>query len=99
VDLKTELDKEKTAQKAAQIEVDTLARTIKDLKISTDKFATQIPTLEDQVKHLQNKVVGGLNEVKAWELCLERTTRVNDDYKKQNAQLTRKLESKSLCRF
>jgi hypothetical protein len=38
-DLKTELDKEKTAQKAAQIEVDTLARAVKDLKISTDKFA------------------------------------------------------------
>jgi ribosomal protein L10 len=51
-DLKTELDKEKTTQKAAQIEVDTLARAVKDLKISTAKFAAQIPTLEDQVKNL-----------------------------------------------
>jgi hypothetical protein len=51
-DLKIELDKEKTTQKAAQIEVDTLARAVKDLKISTAKFAAQIPTLEDQVKNL-----------------------------------------------
>jgi predicted nucleic acid-binding Zn-ribbon protein len=51
-DLKTELDTEKTAQKATQIEVDTLARVVKDLKISTAKFAARIPTLEDQVKNL-----------------------------------------------
>jgi hypothetical protein len=38
-DLKTELDKEKITRKAAQIEVDMLARAVKDLKISTDKFA------------------------------------------------------------
>jgi hypothetical protein len=64
------------------------------LKISADRFVGQIPTLEDKVKHLENKVVDGLNEVRARELCLECTTRVNDDYKKQNAQLTSKLESK-----
>jgi hypothetical protein len=51
------------------------------------------------VKHLENKVVEGLNEVKAWEICLECTSRVNDDYKKQNTQLTKKLESKSFGRF
>jgi hypothetical protein len=39
-----------------------------------------------------------LNEVRAQELCLERTTQANNDYKKQNAQLTKKLESKSLGR-
>jgi phage-related tail protein len=95
-DLKTKLDKEKAAHKATQIEVDTLAQTVKDLKISVDKFATQITTLEDKVKHLKNKVVNGLNEVRARELYLERTTQANGDYKKQNAQLTKKLESKSL---
>jgi hypothetical protein len=73
-DLKTDLDNEKAAQKAAQIEVDTLARAVKNLKILGDKFATQIPTLEDKVKYLKNKVVDGLNEVRAQELCLERTT-------------------------
>jgi hypothetical protein len=39
-------------------------------------------------------VVDGLNEVRAWELCPERTTMANDNYKKENAQLTEKLESK-----
>jgi archaellum component FlaC len=97
-DLKTELDNEKAAQKVAQIEVDTLAWAVKDLKISVDKFATQIPTLRDKVKYLKNKVVDGLNEVRARELCLECSTWANNDYKNQNAQLTNKLESKSLGR-
>jgi predicted nucleic acid-binding Zn-ribbon protein len=73
-----------------------LARAVKDLKISTDKFAAQILTLEDKVKYLENKVVDGLNEVRAPALCLERTTQANEDYKKQNTQLTKKLESKLL---
>jgi peptidoglycan hydrolase CwlO-like protein len=72
--LKTELDNEKAAQKTAQIEVDMMARAIKDLKISADKFAAQIPTLEDKIKYLKNKVVDGPNEVTARELCLECTT-------------------------
>jgi Fic family protein len=83
-DLKTELDNKKVARKVAQIEVDTLSRAVKGLKISTDKFTAQIPTLEDKVKYLKNKVVDGLNEVRAQELCLERTTQANEDYKKQN---------------
>jgi hypothetical protein len=64
-DLKIELDKEKATWKVAQIEVDMLARAVKDLKISADKFAAQNHTLEDKVKHLKNKVVDGLNEVRA----------------------------------
>jgi hypothetical protein len=40
--------------KLAQIEVDTLTWVVKDLKISADKFAAQILTLEDKVKHLEN---------------------------------------------
>jgi peptidoglycan hydrolase CwlO-like protein len=95
-DMKTKLDNEKAAQKVAQNEVDMLSRAIIDLKILTNKFTAQIPTLEDKVKYLENKVVDGLNEVRAREVCLERTTRANDDYKKPNAQLTKKLESKSL---
>jgi hypothetical protein len=59
-----------------------LTRAVKDPKISADKFATQIPTLEDKVKHLENEVVDGLKEVRAWELCLERITQVNDNYKR-----------------
>jgi hypothetical protein len=53
---------------------------VKDLKISADKFTAQIPNLEEKVKHLENKVIDGLNEVKARELCLECTTKANDDY-------------------
>jgi hypothetical protein len=94
-DPKAELDKETADQETTQIEVDTLTWAVKDLKICADKFAAQILTLEERVKLLENKVVDGLNEVKARELCLERTTQANDDYKKQNAQLTRKQESKS----
>jgi chromosome segregation ATPase len=97
--LKAELDKEKSTQITSQVEIDMLTRAVKDLKISADKFATQIPTLEDKVNHLKNKVVDGLNEVRSWELCLECTTQSNDDYRKQNAQLTKNLESKSLGRI
>jgi chromosome segregation ATPase len=93
-DLKVELVKEKAARVMAQAEVDTLTQAVKDLKISADKFATQVPIIEEKVKHLDNKVIDGLNEIRAKELNLEHTTKANDDYKKQNSQLTRKLESK-----
>jgi outer membrane murein-binding lipoprotein Lpp len=55
-------------------------RAVRHLKISTDRFASQISTLEDKVKHLENKVVDGLNKVRARELCLECTTQANDYY-------------------
>jgi hypothetical protein len=48
-DLKIKLDNEKVARKVAQIEVDTLARAVKDLKISADKSAAQIPTLKTRL--------------------------------------------------
>ncbi len=54
-DLKTELDNEKAAQKAAQNEANMLAWAIKDLKILANKFAAQIPTLEDKVKHMETR--------------------------------------------
>jgi chromosome segregation ATPase len=98
-DLKVDLDEEKAARLAAQIEVDVLSQAVRDLKIFTDRFATQIPTLENRVKHLENKVVDGINEIRARELCLEHTTRENDDYEKQNTQLAKKLESKSFVCF
>jgi hypothetical protein len=70
-----------------------LTQAIKDLKISTDKFAAQVPILEEKVMHLGNKVIDGLNEIRAKELDQESTTKANNDYNKQNVQLTRKLES------
>jgi predicted nucleic acid-binding Zn-ribbon protein len=79
-DLKVDLDEEKVARLIAQIEANVLSRAVRDLKISTDKIASQIPTLEERVKHLENKVLDGLNKVRAQELCLQRTTQANDDY-------------------
>jgi hypothetical protein len=35
-----------------------------------------------------------LNELQTREFCPERTTKANNDYRNQNAQLTKKLESK-----
>jgi chromosome segregation ATPase len=93
-DMKVELERENAAQEMALAEVEVLTQAVKNLKISADKFVTQIPILEENVKHLENKVVDGLNKVRARELCLEHTTKANDDYQKQNAQLTKKLESK-----
>jgi hypothetical protein len=95
VDLKADVDEEKAVRLIAQIEVDVLTRAVRDMRISADKFASQIPTLEGKIKHIENKVVDVLNEAMARELFLERTTRANDDYQKQITQLAKKLESKS----
>jgi hypothetical protein len=94
--LKADLDEEKAAQITAQVEADIISWAVWDLKISTNSFATQIPTLEDKVKHLENNVVDGLNEIWARELCLELTTSTNDNYQKQVTQLSKRLESKFL---
>jgi hypothetical protein len=55
--MKADLDKEKAARVIARVEADVFSRAICDLKISANRFATQIPTLED-------KVVEGLKEVR-----------------------------------
>jgi hypothetical protein len=74
---------------------------VKDSKDSIDRFAVQIPPLEEKVKHLENMVIDSLNNARAKELSLEQMTKANEDYKSQNAQLTRKLESNLpfLCHF
>jgi phage-related tail protein len=95
-DLKADLDEEKAAWLATQVEADVLSRAVNDLKVSTDRFASQIPTLEVMVKHLEDKVVEGLKEVRARELCLECTTHAKENYQKEVAHLTKKMESKFL---
>jgi hypothetical protein len=55
-DLKVHLDEEKA---------DVLSRAVCDPKISADSITTQIPTIEDKVKHLEDKFVEGLKEVRA----------------------------------
>jgi VIT1/CCC1 family predicted Fe2+/Mn2+ transporter len=92
--LKEELVKEKAARQIARAEVETLTRTVGDLKILANRFAAQISVLKDKVMHLDNKVIDGLNELRAKELCLEHTTNANVDFRSQNARLTSKLESK-----
>jgi hypothetical protein len=92
--LKSELVEEKAARVKAQTEVETLALAVEDLKKIADRFVTQIPTLEEKVKHLDNKVLDGPTELHAKELNLERTTKANEDYKSQNARLPHELESK-----
>jgi regulator of replication initiation timing len=57
-------------------------------------LASQIPTLDDKVKHLEEKVGEGLKELRDFELYLERTTHANDNYQKEVGHLTKKLESK-----
>jgi hypothetical protein len=55
---------EKVARKEAKDEVQTLVRACADLKKTIDKFATQVPELEQ-------KVLDGLTELHAKELSLE----------------------------
>jgi hypothetical protein len=84
-DLKVYLDEEKATRVVAQDGADILSRAVRNLKVSTNRFASQIPTLEDKIKHLEDKVVEGLKEARARELCLEHTTQANDDYQKEVA--------------
>jgi chromosome segregation ATPase len=97
--LKTEMAEEKAARVKTEVEADTLARAVEDLKKMTDRFAARIPNLEERIKHLDNKVLNGLTELRTKELNLERTTKVNEDYKSQNSRLIKKLESKSPISF
>jgi septal ring factor EnvC (AmiA/AmiB activator) len=92
--LKNKLAEKRAARVKAQADAKTLARVIEDLKKMTDGFAAQVLALEEKVKHLDNKVLDSQTKLIANELCLERTTKANDDYKSQNTRLTKKLESK-----
>jgi hypothetical protein len=99
VALKSELVAEKAAQEKAQSEAESLALVTGDLKKTADGLATQVPILEEKLKHLDNKVLDGLTEICAKELSLERTTKANEDYKSQSARLTKNLESKIISPF
>jgi chromosome segregation ATPase len=92
--LKIELAEERAVREKAQAKNETLTHAIDDLKKSVDRFAAQIPDLEEKIKHLDDKVLDGLTELRTQELNLEQTTKAKENYKNQNAQLTRKLESK-----
>jgi hypothetical protein len=63
--LKADLDAEKAAQVAAWVKAGVLSQAVYDLKVSADRFTAQIPTLEDKVKQLEDKVVEDLKELRA----------------------------------
>jgi hypothetical protein len=54
--LKAELVEEKTVCEKAQAEAETLTRAIEDLKKTTNQFVVQVSSMEDKVKHLDNKI-------------------------------------------
>jgi chromosome segregation ATPase len=93
--LKDELVAEKTTCEMAQVEAETLTRVVEELKKTANQFAAQVPSLEEKVKYLDNKIIDLLTELCTRELCLERTIKANDDYKSQNTRLTKKFESKN----
>jgi hypothetical protein len=57
--------------------------------VDTEADHTNIEALE---MDLDDKVLDMLTEAHAKELSLERVTKANEDYKSQNARLTKKLE-------
>jgi predicted nucleic acid-binding Zn-ribbon protein len=60
---KEELAREKNARETAHAEVEALTQAVGDLKMLANRFAAQIPVLQDKVKHLDNKVIDRLNEL------------------------------------
>jgi uncharacterized phage infection (PIP) family protein YhgE len=61
--LKAELVEAKTICKKAQVEAETLARVVKELKKTADQFLAQVPALEEKVKHLNNMILDLLTEL------------------------------------
>jgi hypothetical protein len=60
--LKSELAEEKAGQGEAQAKVETLAWVVDGLKKTTDRFAAQVPALEEKVKYMDNKFLDGLTK-------------------------------------
>jgi hypothetical protein len=84
----------KVAWEKAQDDVEILAWPVEEPKKMADKLTTQVPSLEDQVKHLDNKLIDSLTELHDRELCPERTTAANDDLQCQVTRQRKKSESK-----
>jgi peptidoglycan hydrolase CwlO-like protein len=78
--LKNELAREKLAWEKAQADTDTLSWAVEELKNSTDQLVAQIPSLETQVKNMNDKVAKLNIELRARELSLQRTTAAKDDF-------------------
>jgi hypothetical protein len=94
--LKNELAEKKLTQEKAQIDAETLTRVVEELKKTTYQVVVWVPSLEDQVKQLDNKILDLLTELQARELYLKQTTVANDYLQCQGTRLTKKLESMHL---
>jgi peptidoglycan hydrolase CwlO-like protein len=62
------LAEQKAVWAMAQADIEALARAVEELKKMVDKFTARVPSLEDHVKHLENKVIDSLTEIQAREL-------------------------------
>jgi peptidoglycan hydrolase CwlO-like protein len=92
--LKNELAKKRLAQEKAQADVESLSRVVEDIKKTADQLVAHIPSLETQVKNLNDKIADLNTVLQTRELILEQTTTTKDDFQCQNTRLTKKLEGK-----
>jgi septal ring factor EnvC (AmiA/AmiB activator) len=92
--LKNALADEKLGQEKAQMDAETLSWVVKEIKKTTNHLMAHVPSLETQVKNLNNKIVDLNTELGARELFLEQTTAAKDDFQHQSTRLMNKLEGK-----
>jgi uncharacterized coiled-coil protein SlyX len=65
---------------------------IEELKKTADQLTAYVPSLEAQVKTLNDTIVDLNTELRARELSLERTAAAKDYFQRQSTRLTKKLE-------
>jgi cell division protein FtsB len=61
--LKNVVPENKVAWEKSQADTETLTMAVEELKKTIDKLAARVPSLEDEVKHLDNKVLDSLTEL------------------------------------
>jgi peptidoglycan hydrolase CwlO-like protein len=72
------LAEEKLAREKAQANTNTLSQAVEELKETANQLAAHVPSLETQVKNLNDKIAELNVEFRARELGLERTTAKDD---------------------
>jgi chaperonin cofactor prefoldin len=72
------LAEEKLAREKAQANTNTLSQAVEELKKTADQLTAHVPSLETQVKNLNDKIAELNVELRARELGLERTIAKDD---------------------
>jgi hypothetical protein len=90
---KNKMAEEKAAWEKAQVEAETLAQAVEEMKKITYQLTARVPFIKGQVKHLDYKIIDLLTELQTKELSLEQTTAANVDFQSQNTRLTKQIES------